>query len=335
MELRIFDRMLRWRSVCDRVLSLTASEAFDRPGACTWTAPLDEAKRFSPERIVVLPGMEDAYVIEAVREDTAAGTVTVSAGGLLSYFGRSVIPVHRRVTGAADTLCASLIAEFGAAALPGPLDLPETGESGEADTDVGPSTLLAALRAVCGAAGCGMRLSFLPETGRFAFSLRPRARVPFFLSRTQGGLAGSERTQDLSRYANRAVVLGEGGVAVTVTAAGLFDDGWDDAAQPPRAVLERVTEFSAADYGTEALYRAALEARGRRILAGRRPVRTVSLRVSESTAADLRLGDLFPVYDDAAGLDVTALCTERTLTLRGGGTTVTVRADVVGETGNS
>ncbi len=330
MELRIFDGTLTWRAVCDRILTLKATEEIDRPGVCTWTAPLDAADRFVPERLVMLPGMEDAYVIEAVRADTAAETVAVSASGLLSYFGRSVIPVYRRAAGAAHALCASLIGEYGAAALPGPLDFPAPEESGEADTEVGPSTLLAALRNICGDAGCGMRLRFLPESGRFAFSLRPRRQAPLFLSRTLGSLEGSERTSDLKRYANRAVVLGEDGTAVTVTAAGLFDDGWDDAAQLPRTVLVRAQDLSAAQYGTAELYREALAARGKRILAGRRPVRTVSLHVSGGAAARLSLGDLCPVHDGEAGLDASALCTERTLTLRDGETTVTARADIIG-----
>ena len=318
MEIRIFDRTLRLCGIADRIDALTATECFDDAGAFSLAAPLGEAKRFAVEQLLLIPGVGDGFVVERIREDLAAGTVTVSGRGALSYFARCAIPETIVCAGGAEALLCFLAEEYGAEALPGPLALETCGRTETVDAAPGRIQLLSAMRRLCAEAGVGMRLRLDGAERRFVFSVRGRTPGAAFLSRSLGNLTGGVRETDRRRYANRVIVAGNGGCVVTLDAAGLFDDGTDDAAETRRTLFEDATDLALSRYESEARYREALAARGRRILAERRPLRSASFDVPEETAKSLSPGDVCPVADGTLGVRGEALCAARTLTWRAG-----------------
>jgi len=223
--------------VLDSAVSLTASECFDGPGACTVRFPLSAAAALIPDRILRIPGTEEMYRISSVRCEGGTGEAEVRGEGMLVFFSRRAVPEFAdRIGNAEDVLC-SLALDVGAAALPGTVTAERAGVSAGVETKAGKSDLLGTMRQICGEAGVGMRLEFQPDDGSFRFSVREKKNTGVFLSRSLGNLVRAVRTEDDAGYKNRAVVLGSGGITVTADAAGLFDDGTDDVNMPVRELF--------------------------------------------------------------------------------------------------
>ena len=324
MEIRIFSPDGRFSGICDRVIRFTAEEEFAGAGQFTLRVPLGEAERFRADSLLLFPAAEDAFVTECIRTDRDAGICEVSGRGILSLFSRRALTEKITFAGAAEALLCRLAAEWGTAVLPVSLRTEETGADGAVNVGLGHRSLLGAMQDIAAEAGLGLRLSFLPGEREFLFSVREYRRGTVMLSPALGNLAGIRRTEDLSRYLNRIHVAGNGGHTVTVEAAGLFTDGIDDAAMPLREAWENAEDLAMERYASEAEYRAALEARGKRILAQRRPQITVSARTDSDTAARLRLGEICPIRDPAIAAE--AVCVGRTLLYEGDG--IVCRADL-------
>ena len=173
------------------------------------------------------------------------------------------------------------------------------------------------MKDIAAEAGVGLRLSFLPGEREFLFFLREYKRGGVILSRTLGNLGQIRRAEDFSRYLNRIHVAGNGGHTVTVDAAGLFADGVDDSIMPLRESWENAEDLAMDRYASEGEYRAALAARGKRILAQRRPKITVSAQTDAATASRLRIGEICPIRDTQIRAE--AVCTGKSVLFEGDG----------------
>ena len=304
MDILIFNPSLRFSGVCDGSVRGRASERFCGAGSLTVTADAADTARFMIGGVVLVPGTEEAYMIESIRTDSGAGTAEIIGRGALSYFARRVLREEITYTGSAETLLCDLAETWGAAVVPGGLTVVRQGIGGEVNAAPARGDLLTAMEEICTAAGLGMRLRFDPDSAGFVFSVRLRREIPLFLSRSAGNLVGTEQRWDYRGFYNRAVVLGSGSNIVTADAAGLFDDGTDDAAQPLREIWVNATELAMSRYETEDAYREALLARGRRILAAHRPGVTAAIETTADTARRLIPGDVCQVSD----WNVKAMC---------------------------
>ena len=56
MDIRIFNASLTLKSISDTALTVTASESFSAPGACTLDVPLSDARRFMAGDVRMIPG---------------------------------------------------------------------------------------------------------------------------------------------------------------------------------------------------------------------------------------------------------------------------------------
>lgn len=302
MDIRIYDRFLKLRCVCDTALRAEASEAFSAPGRCTVTVPLSRAEPFQRERIITVPGM-GSYVLDGIRKNGADGTAEITGQGILSLFARRVLPVRQAVSGTAETYLLDLARTLGAAVLSAPLSTLEYGFAETAETTVGGGTLLSAMQAAADAAGLGMRL--LVTGDGFLFSVRRPAEGDIRLTRDGGQLKGGVLLSDGRNYANRAVVVGGDGRQITVSAE---DDG-----QPLREILVKAPEITPDLYETDALYLQALRERGRDALQSRRTVHEAWVEVSADAAQKLTLGSVYETEDRLLGIAGPALCREKTL----------------------
>jgi len=313
MDIRIFDEDLRLTGICDRILSCTVREEFDAEGACTLTVPLSAAREMQTDRILRFPGAEEDFVIRSVHRDSASGICRVEGSGLLSYFSRRILADPVTASGEAEGILCTLAERWGAAVLAGPLRTERTGVSGSASAATGHDTLLTAMKRICAAAGVGMSLRLDADRREFVFFVRARRESGRFLSRSAGTLTGLSRTEDFTRYKNRAVVIGVGERTAVVDAAGLFDDGTDDASSPLREIFEDASDLALGRFDGEDAYLDALRSRGQRILAQHRPVRSLTAEIPEDTARQMRPGDVCAVTDDVLGIQTQALCTARTV----------------------
>ena len=324
MEIRIFSPDGRFSGICDRVIRFTAEEKLAGAGRFTLRVPLGEADRFAADAILLFPAMEDAFVVEGIRTDRDAGICEVSGRGILSYLERRILTEKITFMGSAEELLCAMAADWGAAVLPASLRTEKTGISAFVNVGLSHRPLLGAMEDIAAEAGVGFRLRFLPGEREFLFSLRAYRRGTVMLSPELGNLAGICRTEDLSRYVNRIYVAGNGGHTVCVDAAGLFADGIDDASLLLREAWENAEELAMERYASAEEYRAALEARGKRILAQRRPQITVRARTDSDTAARLRLGEICPIRDPAIASE--AVCVGRSASYEDGG--IVCRADL-------
>ena len=232
---------------------------------------------------------------------------------MLSYFGRRVLPEEITYRGEAEAILLDLALQYGASVLPGTLSVTDFGRETAVNIALDRTSVLSAMRRICAQAGVGMRLRFDPDVPGFSFVMREEVSGAHFLSRSAGTVLSAVRSADLKNYANRIVVLGEEGNSVTVEAAGLFSDGVDDASYPVREIFLDATELALSRYASVDAYQAALRARGKRILAGRRPVFSVSVKTDEATARKLSVGEKCPVSDDVLGVQMYAVCREKTI----------------------
>ena len=324
MEIRIFSPDGRFSGICDRVIRFRAEEEFAGAGQFTLRVPVGEAERFLVDSILLFPLTEEAFMVESLRTDRDAGICEVSGRGILSCFARRILTEKITFMGAAEELLCRLAADWGSAVLPASLRTEETGADGVVNVGLSHRSLLGAMQDIAAEAGVGVRLRFLPAEREFLFSLRAYRRGTVMLSPELGNLAGICRTEDLSRYVNRIYVAGNGGHTVCVHAAGLFTDGIDDASLPLREAWENAEDLAMERYASAEEYRAALEARGKRILAQRRPQITVRARTDSATAARLRLGEICPIRDPAIAAE--AVCVGRSVIYEDGGTVC--RADL-------
>lgn len=307
----IFDKSLRLTGVCDTYSDFRWEEKFAASGTFWVSVPLTWADRFPVGSFVTLPGTQDGFFVQSVREDCAAGVARITGESVLALFSRKVIADEITQSGAAEEILCDLAAEYGAETLPCTLSTVRYGFTEEVHAAVGHTSLLSALEAICTESGLGMRLSMDALGGGFVFSVRRRQENARFLSRSVGNLRGAVRVCDFSPYKNRAIVCGNGDNIVTVHAAGLFGDGVDDQAQDTAEIWCDATDLAMGRYDSEAEYRAALAARGKRILAEHRPRLSLSVQTDEETAAALRPGDVCAVADAQLNLSAQALCTAK------------------------
>lgn len=311
MEIRIYEKDLTLAALCDSASGVNATEAFAAAGSFSLTVPLTEADKFRRERILLIPGIGDGYVIESVKADALAGTAQVTGTGVLDLFARRILTEDVTYIGAAEPLLLDLAVRFGTAVLSAPLSTLEFGLTEEVNTVLADRTVLSAMKSAAAAAGLGLRLAV--HAGVFTFNLRPVSRGEILLSRGGGNLTGGTRLWDHSGYANRVILQGGDGTRVIVRAAGLFDDGVDDAAQPLREILRYATDVKPDSYSSYDEYLGALRAEGQRILSACRPVNQVQLSVPSETAALLRVGYAYDVEDDTLGIHGKAVCVKKIL----------------------
>lgn len=304
MEIRIYEKDLTLAALGDSASAVTATEAFAAAGTFSLTVPLGEADKFSPERIAVLPGIGDGYVIQSVKADASAGTAQVTGTGVLSLFDRCILTEDVIYVGAAEPLLLDLAVRFGPHVLSAPLSTVEFGLTEEVNTVLADRTLLSAMKSAASAVGLGMRLAV--RAGEFVFNVRPVTEGNILLSRGRGSLTGGTRLWDHGGYANRVIVQGGDGIRVTVDAA-------DDAAQPLREILRYATDVKPDSYPSYDEYLNALTAEGQRLLMSCRPVDRVHLSVPSETAALLRVGCAYDVEDDTLGVHGQAVCVKKIL----------------------
>lgn len=313
MDIRIFDRQLYCREICDRLISRTVREEFSGEGACTLTVPLEVSEGFQVDRILRFPDTETDFVIRAVKRDSAEGICRVEGSGLLSFFSRRILSRPVTAAGEAEELLCSLAEEWGADVLPGAIRAERTGITASATAATGHDNLLTAMKRICSSVGLGMLLRLDADKREFVFSVRSRRENPGFLSRSAGTLSGVTERQDFTRYRNRAIIIGVGERTAVVEAAGLFDDGVDDSTQMLREIFEDASDLALGRFESEDAYAEALRTRGRRILSQHRPVCALSAEVGEETSRSLLVGDVCAVSDDILGVEASVLCTSRTV----------------------
>ncbi len=317
MEIRIFSPDCRLEGICDRVIRFAAEEEFAGAGQFSLRVPAAEAGRSREGSILLCEGTEEAFTPECIRTDSGTGITEVSGRGVLAYFSRRILTEKITFAGAAEEILAQLASVWGTAVLPAPLCTSETGIAAQVNVGLSHGTLLRAMQDIAAEAGVGLRLRFLPGEREFLFSLREYKNGGVILSRALGNLGQICRTEDFSRYLNRIHVAGNGGHTVTVDAAGLFEDGFADSTQPLREGWENAEDLAMDRYASAEEYRAALAARGRRILAQRRPQITVSIRTDAATAARLQPGEICPIRDPE--IEAEAVCVGKSVLFEGDG----------------
>ncbi len=310
MDIRIFNSSLTLKSISDAALTVTASESFSAPGACTLAVPLSDARRFMAGDVLVIPGI-GAFTVGEIREDAAEGIATVKGRGILSYFEGRQMPEYRRVSGDAETVLLGLSSEWGASVLPAPLSTVEYGFPEAVDMVIGGGSLLSAMKSVCRASGLGMRLAV--TDGGFLFAAQSRTAAKLRLSRGGGDLTGGVRVTEGENYKNSVIVKGYDGRTVTVSAVGLFDDGIDDAAAPLSEIYHNAYKIAPSLFPSDEEYLLTLRAEGKRVLAEHRGIRSVSIDVSAAAAASLHVGEECLIEDDLFGIVGTAFCEEKTV----------------------
>lgn len=312
MEIRIYERDLTLCGLCDSARSITASEEFRGAGAVSLTVPLADAGLFLPDRILTVPGIGAGFVAEYLRKDAAAGTAEIGGRGVLALFDRRVLAEEITYAGEAEPFLLDLAEQYGSAVLEAPLSVTERGLDAAVHAALGGTTLYAAMQSTAESADFGLRLT--AAAGGYGFSVRTAFEGGLLLTREDGLLSGGVRLSDRRSYANRVTVCGADGTKETVDAAHLFADGTNDAAEPLREEYRYASAIRPDRYASEADYRAALRAEGRRVLAGRRPVETVRIEVTEPAAARLTVGGIYGVEDGRLGVSGRALCTAKEMT---------------------
>ena len=313
MDIQIFTPDLTFCGVCDRVLSLTATESFDGSGECSLRIPLESASAFPLDGFLSLPGFGGGYRIESVTENTGDGTALIAGRGILSLFSHRVLPDGFTYSGAAEDALVGLAAAYGAAALPGTLCCISYGIPHTVDMDCRAGSLLDIMHSVARRADLGLRLRLDPAAGEFVFSVRQKNNGGRFLSRSLGNLLHATRRQDFSSYANRVTVRGRNGKAVTLLAQDHCRDEFDDSAAPVRELLLYATDLLPADYETEEEYLAALTEVGVQALHSHRPRFSASIQVDAATARDVTPGEICPLSDPLLGRYSAAVCTKKSI----------------------
>ena len=313
LDIQIFTPDLTFCGVCDRVLSLTATESFDGTGECSLRIPLESASAFPPDGFLSLPGFGGGYRIESVTEDSRDGTSLVAGRSILSLFSHRALPDGFTYSGSAEDALTGLAADQGAAVLPGNLSCISYGIPQTVEVAARAGSLLDVMSSVARRADLGLHLRLDPTAGEFLFSVHQKKNGGRFLSRSLGNLLRCTRQQDLSAYANRVTVLGRGGKRITLSAEDYCRDGFDDASAPLREYLVSATDLLPSDYETEAAYLSALSEIGVRTLYSHRPRFSANLQVDESTAQAVMPGEICPLSDPMLGRYSAAVCTEKSL----------------------
>lgn len=320
MEIRIFDRTLRFAGVCDSVLRAWAEECYDTAGRFSICTPAAAGKLFAVDDVLMIPGTEDGFVVESIRED---GEETVIGGrGVLSYFARRIVDREITFSGNAESLLLDLAEEFAPAVLPGSLSVMDFGRETTVNAEAGYAPLLSVMEQIGLQTGLGLRLRFEPESG-FVFSVREKNAGGRFLSRSAGSLLSAVRRCDLSSYVNRVIVRGNGGHRVTV-------DAGDEGAML-REMHENAEDLALSRFTSTGAYTAALLARGERRLAARRPARSVQVYADEVSASEIAVGDVCPVSDSRLQIRAEAFCRARKVEFDGDSVRCSVTLSVTAE----
>lgn len=323
MDIRIFDgKTLRLAGICDTATRVSAEECYDTAGRCSIVVPHTAGKLFSVGDLLLVPGTEDGFVVESIREDGT--TTTVGGRGTLSFGARRIVTQETTYEGRAEALLLSLAESYLPPTLPGALTLTDFGYSETVAAEAGYAPLLTIWRQIGLQTGLGLRLRFLPEEG-FLFTVRKKAAGGKFLSRSLGNLVTASLRRDVSAYANRAIVRGVGDRLVTVSTAA--------AGEPYREIYENAEDLAFSRYGTEDAYLAALTARGQRCLAAHRPVWAAEIVADAEAAAEIAIGDACPVSDSLLGIRAEAFCRARKTEFSSEGVRYSVTLAVTAESG--
>lgn len=314
LDIQIFTPTLSLSAVCDRALSVHATEEYDAPGSCTVLVPLRLAGAFVPEGMISIPGIGGGYQIETVREDGASETATITGRGILHRFAQRILADPFPYAGTAEDGIIDLAANCGGDALPGNLSCISYGIPDTVDVRAEAGSLLSVMRTLARPAGLGLHLRLDPAAREFLFSVRTRTAGGTFLSQSLGNLRSAVRWQDRKNYVNRVTVRGKDGTSVTMDAADCIRDGFDDAAAPVREYLLSVPDLSQGDFASEAAYLDALRGRGLSLLRSRRPIFSASAETDEATARRVKLGEICPLADPLLGRYAGAICTQKSLT---------------------
>ena len=313
LDIQIFTPDLTFCGVCDRVLSLTATESFDGTGECSLRIPLESASAFPPDGFLSLPGFGGGYRIESVTEDSRDGTSLVAGRSILSLFSHRILPDGFTYSGEAEDALTGLADTYGASALPGNLCCISYGIPGTVEIAARAASLLDVMSSVARQADLGLHLRLDPTAREFLFSVRQKQNRGRFLSRSLGNLLRAARRQDMESYVNQVTVLGRGGKRVTLSAKDYCRDGFDDTAYPLREYLYSANDILPSDYKTDAEYLTALTEIGMRELMGHRPRFSASVQVDDATAREILPGEICPLSDPWLGRYSAAVCTKKTM----------------------
>lgn len=313
MDIQIFTPELALCGVCDKAVSVTATESFLSPGSCILTVPLKMASAFPLQGMVSIPGIGGGYLIESVREDTAAGIASIEGQGILSLFSHRILPDGFTYSGEAEDALTGLADTYGASALPGNLCCISYGIPHTVEIAARAASLLDVMSSVARQADLGLHLRLDPTAREFLFSVRQKQNRGRFLSRSLGNLLRAARRQDMESYVNQVTVLGRGGKRVTLSAKDYCRDGFDDTAYPLREYLYSANDILPSDYKTDAEYLTALTEIGMRELMGHRPRFSASVQVDDATAREILPGEICPLSDPWLGRYSAAVCTKKTM----------------------
>lgn len=313
MDIHVFTPSLALHHLCDRALSVHATEEWNGPGTCQLIIPRDEAKKFPLEGILSIPGIGGGFFIESVRDDTSECTATVTGRGVLQAFGRRILTDAPHIIGSAEDAILDLAQEYGADALPGNLSLIRYGFPQSVDVFPPRGSLLTAIRSIARPAGLGLHLRLDRGAKEFLFSVRGSTEGGHFLSRSLGNLLSVLRVEDRRDYVNRVTVRGRSG-QVTVSAADCIRDGFDDSSAPLREYLLFASDVDVSDFSSESDFQAELYQRGVRFLLERRPKTSASIETDAATAQSVIPGEICPLADPLLGRYSGAICTQKSLT---------------------
>ena len=313
MDIHVFTPSLAFSHLCDRALSVHATEEWNEPGTCQMIIPQAEAKKFPLEGILNIPGIGGGFFIESVRENTSDRTATVTGRGVLQAFGRRILTDSPHIIGSAEDAILDLAQDYGADALPGNLSLIRYGFPQNVDVYPPRGSLLTAIRSIARPAGLGLHLRLDRAAKEFLFSVRGSREGGHFLSRSLGNLLSVLRVEDRRDYVNQVTIRGKSG-QVTVSAADCIRDGFDDGSAPLREYLLFASDVDMSDFSSEADYRAELYQRGVRFLLERRPQISAAIETDAATAQNVIPGEICPLADPLLGRYSGAICTQKSIT---------------------
>jgi len=332
-NIRLFDKDLTEVGIFGTVQSAEYSRRFREPGKIrllvrdgSFTASRLEADTF----LRVPEG--DLYIVTSVERDPVGGTVEAKGVGILSLFGRTVIPEEYSLDGEVSALLLGL-ARRGAELIPGGMALGDVLGGAVVHFDGGRRGLLSDMESLCHAGGIGMDMSYDGETFHFTpKEVRDRTGEsddPVILSGKLGTLRATEMREDFSSYYNVAVVSGaEDGHGGRYTAVVRWDevdfsDTFPDGEHGERQMLVNFTSPTSAytvdtaagvEQFDRAAYEAAMRSAGAAALGRCRP----GFILTGETSAEVDPGDLVRVNYPDRGISGDAVAEEVRICRRGG-----------------
>lgn len=324
--IRILDGELRPTVIIDDYVSLKYTAEFCGPGSFECVLSRGRAVPALPFYVMCRDG--GIFVVEERRFDEK--TILLRGTGVLSLFGRRVIPRVSAVKSEIENAVCDLVYAYGRQALPAGIRLSGYVDGGGVDFVTEAGNLLSRITSYAASVGKGLSLTFDPEDRRFLFAvysgtdrrLTSSVAEPILLSDALGNIKSATAETSLDRYLNSVTVRGaERANAIpyeyTLTASQCdFGDGFDDGAYDLREGYVRssigVSLYTAVVDGEEVFdlagYSGALRERARQELAAHRPRRMVTATLPQSVAALISPGDVCSLR--ISGVDVTSVRVE-------------------------